>query len=580
MNNKMNRNNIKFVETEAFKKNVNIELCNELINFVAETSSNDSNEALKRLEKKCIWFKKKDILEIKNICEIEYFGELLERYEDKIGNDIKDIRAISLALGYTKDLITSNMIIGTQLVDFINKIKNMASDDIYLQGALYLYDNKKYIKYEEELLNREYTSTEDVLFVLALFDDIKEPFNILRQQIISLLGKNKTISAINNIKLYSWTINTLYNFIKKDRKKDIELLKTLILVPTKQIKEEDNIFKILLENSYEKEEITYLNYALLYYAKIPKTVRLGNSITEERIAINFCKAIINSSNTQRQAIYKLINNMLEEYRNFEIKCGGKEGLKEAIKNEIKIINPTTLVKFYKTFDINTFAFDILDEKWDILVQKMENSDYKKFFDNFIDYNNFNREKLAKCIEKYNKLTNTSYLESFFSFEYNRRSVFEQLVNKDIISLKKYYEAYEQQKETENKDIEHLKGYVSGIHYKNAFLFLQYILEDRKYDIKDIDKFEFNLEHLYENGKYSYHRERKIDIQKEFLLKEEKQKLFFWLDNYMFKKHPNDYIEFITDLLKEHNIEEIVSTAQLRQIYFILIKLDEKIAKSD
>ncbi len=576
----MNRNNIQFIETEAFKKNVNIELCNELINFVAETSSNDSNDTLKKIEEKCIWFKKKDILEIKNICEIEYFGELLERYEDKIGNDIRDIRAISLALGYAKDLITSNMIIGTQLVDFINKIKNMASDDIYLQGALYLYDNKKYIKYEEELLNKKYTNTEDIVFVLALFDDIKKSFNILRQQIISLLGKNKTISAINNIKLYSWIINTLYSFIKKDRKKDIEILKTLILVPTKQIKEEDNIYKILLANHYEKEEIAYLNYGLLYYTKIPKTVRLCNSITEERIAINFCKTIMNSSHTQHEAIYRLIDNMLREYRNFKIKCRGKEGLKEAIKDEINIINPMTLLEFYKTFDKNTFAFDILDKKWDILAQKMENSDYKEFFDNFIDYNNFNREKLEKCIEKYNKLTNTSYLESFFSFEYNRKSVFEQLVNKDIISLKKYYEVYEQQKETENKDIEHLKRYVSGIHHKNAFLFLQYILEDRKYVIEDIDKFEFDLKYLYENRKYSYDRERRMDVQKEFLSKEEQQKLFFWLDNYMFKMHPNDYIEFITDLLKEDNIKEIVSTDQLREIYFILIKIDEKIAKND
>lgn len=573
----MNRNNIEFVETEAFEKNVNVELCNELINFIAETSSNDSHITLENIKEKCIWFKKKDMIEINNICEIEYLGELLERYEEKIGNDITNIRAISLALGYAKDLVTSNMIIGTQLVDFINKIKNMASNDIYLQAALYLYDNKKYIKYEKELLNRKYTNTEEAIFVLALFDDIKGAFDILKEQIISLLGKNKTISAINNIKLYAWTINRLYNIIKKDRKKDIEILKTLILVPTKQIKEEDNIYKTLFENCYKKEEIAYLNYGLLYYTKIPKTVRLGNSITEERIAINLCKTIMNSSNTQHQAIYRLIDDMLKEYRNFNIKCGGKEGLKEAIENEINIINPITLFEFYKTFNTNTFAFDILDEKWDILAQKMEDSDYKKLFDNLIDYHNFNKEKLEKCIEKYNTLTNTLYLESFFSFEYERKSIFEQLVNKNIISLKKYYETYEQQKEAENKNIEHLKRYVSGIHHKNAFLFLKYILEDRKYKIKNIDEFGFNLRNLYNNRRYSY-EENIIGIHKDFLSKEEKQKLLFWLDNYVFKVYPEDYIEFIKDILKEDSIEDIVSKQQLREIYFTLIQIDEKIEK--
>ena len=33
----MNRNNIEFVENEAFDKKVNIELCNELINFIIQT---------------------------------------------------------------------------------------------------------------------------------------------------------------------------------------------------------------------------------------------------------------------------------------------------------------------------------------------------------------------------------------------------------------------------------------------------------------------------------------------------------------------------------------------------------------
>ena len=156
----MNIRNIKFIESEAFENKINIKLCNELINFVYETSSNKSKDILDDISKKCIWFRKSKILELQEICEIKYFGELLERYEEKVGGNSKNIRAIALALGYAKDLITSNMIIGNQLIDFINKIKKMSENDIYLKGALYLYDNKKYSNYIEDLLNnKRYEST-------------------------------------------------------------------------------------------------------------------------------------------------------------------------------------------------------------------------------------------------------------------------------------------------------------------------------------------------------------------------------------------------------------------------------------
>lgn len=574
----MNRNKIKFIENEAFEKKINIKLCNELINFIFSTSSNNATDTLKGIKEECIWFNEKRTIEIQNICEIQYFGELLERYEQKIGNDIKDVRAISLALGYAKDLITDNMIIGTQLVDFINKIKNLARDDIYLQGALYLYDNKKYFQYEEQLLNRKYDNTEDLFFVLSLFIKVEKSFSILKDQIISLIGKDKTISPINNVKMYAWLINNFFNIIKKERKKDVALLKALLVIPTKQIKENNEEYKILIENGYKKEEIMYLNYSLLYFTNIPKKVRLGKSITEERIAIDFCKIILNNANQQHIAIYELIKNMLKEYRYFDIKCEGKEGLKEAIKNELEITNPITFLEFYEEFYGNIFTFDILEKKWDILSLKMESNKYKKLFDDFIQHNDFSKEKIKSCIEKYNKLTDTSYLESFFEFNYEREDVFTQLVNKNIISLKEYYSRYEKQNETEDCDIKHLKKYVEGIHYRNAFLFLQYILEEKKYKIEDIDDLDFNLKHLYNPRRYSYYRESELDIQKNFLSKEEKEKLFFWLDNYMFKVHPDEYIDFIIDILKEDNIKDIVSKEQLREIYFMLKRVDENIEK--
>lgn len=315
----MDKNEIEFIENEAFEKKVNIELCNKLINYIIKISDNDYRSTLKNISDKCIWFKSLNNVDMQKDFQVKYLGELLERYEEKIGDNINDIRAIALALGFTTESITTNMIVGNQLVNFITKINTMAKDDIYLQGALYLYNNKKNEQYKTNLLKNHYLETEDLIFVLSLFDDIEKIYTLLRDQIIELLGKKRTIGVINNIKLYSWFINRFYSIIKKDRKKDAAILKSLLILPTQLIKSNNSNYTILISNNYKEEEILYLNYGFLYYSLIPKTVRMGNSITEERIAINLCKTLLDSEYSCEESLYKLIDSILKKYEHLDIK---------------------------------------------------------------------------------------------------------------------------------------------------------------------------------------------------------------------------------------------------------------------
>lgn len=315
----MDKNEIEFIENEAFEKKVNIELCNKLINYIIKISDNDYRSTLKKISDKCIWFKSLNNVDMQKDFQVKYLGELLERYEEKIGDNINDIRAIALALGFTTESITTNMIVGNQLVNFITKINTMAKDDIYLQGALYLYNNKKNEQYKTNLLKNHYLETEDLIFVLSLFDDIEKIYTLLRDQIIELLGKKRTIGVINNIKLYSWFINRFYSIIKKDRKKDAAILKSLLILPTQLIKSNNSNYTILISNNYKEEEILYLNYGFLYYSLIPKTVRMGNSITEERIAINLCKTLLDSEYSCEESLYKLIDSILKKYEHLDIK---------------------------------------------------------------------------------------------------------------------------------------------------------------------------------------------------------------------------------------------------------------------
>ena len=315
----MDKNEIEFIENEAFEKKVNIELCNKLINYIIKISDNDYRSTLKNISDKCIWFKSLNNVDMQKDFQVKYLGELLERYEEKIGDNINDIRAIALALGFTAESITNNMIVGNQLVNFITKINTMAKDDIYLQGALYLYNNKKNEQYKTNLLKNHYLETEDLIFVLSLFDDIEKIYTLLRDQIIELLGKKRTIGVINNIKLYSWFINRFYSIIKKDRKKEAAVLKSLLILPTQLIKSNNSNYTILISNNYKEEEILYLNYGFLYYSLIPKTVRMGNSITEERIAINLCKTLLDSEYSCEESLYKLIDSILKKYEHLDIK---------------------------------------------------------------------------------------------------------------------------------------------------------------------------------------------------------------------------------------------------------------------
>ena len=90
----MDKNEIEFIENEAFEKKVNIELCNKLINYIIKISDNDYRSTLKNISDKCIWFKSLNNVDMQKDFQVKYLGELLERYEEKIGDNINDIEMI------------------------------------------------------------------------------------------------------------------------------------------------------------------------------------------------------------------------------------------------------------------------------------------------------------------------------------------------------------------------------------------------------------------------------------------------------------------------------------------------------
>jgi len=562
-------NKIEFIEYEVYEEIINVPLFNKIISFISEsTNIKDKKTILSIIEKNCIWFNYVEGTYIQEEYGFEYLGELLERFEERIGNDIEDIRAISLALSYSKRLIEDNMITGTQLVDFQNKIKKIAENDIYLQGSLYMYDNEKYNYFANELLRRKYCNTEDIIFVLSVFiEDIENILNYKSEEIINLLGKEKTISTIGNIKLYVWLIRILYPLVKKNRKKDMALLKALIKLPIGFQKENTIVYNELIKNNYSVEEIAYLNYAVLYYDTVPDAIKLGYSIVEEKIVIQLCKLFINSKETHSENIYSLIENLIEKYKRFNIKCYGFSGIKQALENETNIVNPQTFIKLYQILDDKLYSFNILDSKWDVVEKNFTKEKYQELFDKFLMYSEHNKEKINECIKKYNHITQSNYLETFFKYNYFRDNIFSFLVNNDVIELKYFLD--DNKEEELYKGRSHLSEYIECIRYKKAFDFMKYLIEQEHYSIKDIDLMGFNFNRLYRH--YSY--DSYIDIMREFLTVDEEKFLFKCLEQYMFSVESENYITFLNALLDSEIAENLIPKEELRMLYRLICEID-------
>ena len=577
----MNRSKINLKMYEAYAKIINIKLFNDIVSFIVETTNIDCNGFINKLKLKNIWFERTVNNNIQEEYGFKYFGELLERYEQRIGTDIKDIRAIALSLGYSKELITDEMITGTQLVDFINKIKRLSENDMYLKAALYLYDENKYYNLFEEVATQRFKSTEDIVFVLSLFYDKKHGFDLLEHQLNKLLGKSKTISVMDNCGIYNWLIKNLYPVIKNDRRKNLEIFKALISIPTSLIKDDSKTYKILLENGYSKEEISFLNYICIFFSSIPKTVRIGRSIVEEKIAVNFCTNILNSETTYSDEIYELIYTMLGEYSSFDIKCYGYVGLKEAIIDSINIKVPKAFIKLYGKLDKRIYSFDVLDEKWNVVKEELHQEEYRYLFDNFLLHNNFNKEQIEQRIDKYNELTSGSYMSSFDIYHYGRTSIYAKLIEKCVINLEEQFNKYLSNKdnnttEEKNMDLQHLREYISGIENRKSFEFIKYFLNLKEYTIKDIEKFRFNIGNLLEKSRYYYgsRTEININIKRNFLSTDEHKELLNWLENYIFNFRPNYYIDFVRAMLKDEFISTIIDKKDLRKLYFTLIEVDK------
>ena len=593
------------IQLSAFESRVNIGLFNDIIEFAAGASENPS-AVLGHLASTHLWYSNSQTGNIQQKYGFRYFGELLERYEDRIGSDIADTRAIALAMAYTKDLLTDEMFVGKQKNDFLRKITKLSDTDIYLKGALcQLGKGETDVRWLlDDLVHTAYVETQDLLFVMSLFDDFEQAFTTFKPQLIRLLSAERTIAVNGNTAIFCWLIKRLRQCpgIKGIRTKDMALFRALMELPVSFVKAGSRHHSILLNNGYTALDIVFLNSIVIRFRPTRDTLDL-DSIVSEKIAVAMCTIFINSDNAHTLDAYEHLTWLLKKYSSFAIKIGGYNGIYDAIKGGIKFANPQTFLWLYKLIEPkDLFRFDVMNEKWDVLSKELSSDSYlwlfnRELVDGFGE--DLPKTQPQELIQKYEMLTGLSYLAQFeHEHKYDRESAFAVMVKSGIINLVDKFESCPDIKilsgnysnEDKSAMLEYIEDFIEGIRSREAFDFFRYFLN--KYSFDDMHKlfapkgYGRSVDYIFVNQLYkgwsnSYNDRDKsrFDITRSFLSNDEHRELFGWLDDYMFRYKANGYSQFAALMLADDFISSLYPHDELRSIYNIVKDTDCDFIKS-
>lgn len=279
-------------EMQAFAGKINLTLLNDIIAFVREAS--DADNARKRaVQQECIFLHGNTgggALQEK--YGFLYLGELLERYETRFGLPMQDLRAIALGLAYTRDLVSDSMFVGAQREDFLRRVRREAEDDLYLAGALYLLNRglDGTAIWEDRLLGI-HDSTEDQIFSLSLLPSAGPAFQRCSPQLLRLLGPDRTMPVLGNMRTLAWLFGWLQSAVKKAKGRNMALFRALATLPSAFVKKDCKHHAVLLEQGYSSFEIAYANM-MAVLLQTPGDVLRQDSITAQKIAVELFREIL------------------------------------------------------------------------------------------------------------------------------------------------------------------------------------------------------------------------------------------------------------------------------------------------
>lgn len=562
-------------EMKAYEGHINLDLFNEIIAFVFQSAAATYSQK-KDLSTHCV-FMAPDVEpgSLQQKYDFLYLGELLERYEERFGMQTADLRAITLALGYTRQFLRPEMFIGRQLEDFLQKAEGKMDGDVYLTGAFYLLceDEDKAETMAAQLRSTQYERTEDLIFVLSLFPNDEQTLRQFMPAMLRLLGHGRTIPALGNTRILGWLVVWMQLAIKSMRGKDAALCRTLCLLPTTFVKEGSKHHGLLCSYGYSPLEIAYANIQMVCQQRAVGVLRT-HSLVAEKIVIALFKQVMRYPKSLDSEVYDQLTRLFQSYTKFEIKLEGNQGLLEALHDGPQIENAETFSWLQQLAPISHPVFggyDICDKKWDSLSQSMPQEAYLNLFEGTLN-KGMEKSCILTRIERYNQLTGQDYLKVYTEAE--KGMCFKLLVEKDIIDLwtefRSSLDADENVQGTQM--MRRIKGYLYELRSLQAYRFYERFFSE--YGVGDLEKF-FNFgthDRLYlPSGLVScfYWKDQHhltIDLKRDFLSEEEHRNLLSYLNEFYFACEPQKYIPFVVAVLKDGFASQLLSEVERRALF--------------
>ena len=563
----------------ALHKKVDIPLFHAVLALAAETSTDD--DAMKHYSdilENSIWGK--PIENYGSVLEqysLRYVGEILQRYEEKIGTDICHFRAIALAIGYATPFLTESMFIGTQREDFIKKLKQ-EEQDVFLLGAQYLLfrGTKQGDRIFRKLSQTQYHRTEEALFTLSILENKDEGFDIMRSQVARLLGIDRTVDVEKDIELFEWLIAQFLDQIQRCRKKDNAILRAWTKVPTMYVKEGNQVYKILEAAGYSKKEIIYANSHMIWNTKHPKRLN-PESIPGEKVATEFCITYLNDAETNNNEILKYLEELFQYYKYFAIHYKGYAGLWNAVVDRLELKNPYTaawLINNIRDGYIFLFDFDVFSTTWDALVSELGPSKYRMLYTHQL-VNVKEEAKIKQYLERFKALTGQDYRNVFLEDGYieNGEELFELFVEKDIINLWEYFQSYiKPQGKCSDVAVSYLLSYCKGATTRKSFEFWKTL-----FDVEEEFTIYFGEGFRFYRGFYEpnlYYRQEDINIKRDFLNDEELRQLFEWIETSVYFFDPASYSDFCELTLKNEYLIHLFGKSEMCCVLNKMIQLGQ------
>lgn len=564
----------------AYGLQINLKLLNDIIIFVVNAAKASCAQK-GDLRTRCI-FPLTDNQAAASAMQREYgflyLGELLERYEERFSMTLPDRRAIALALGYTRDIATPEMFVGSQRGDFIQAVRRYAENDVYLTGALYLIHERESsaVVFEDHLKKWTYTQTEELIFAMSLFPDKEQAFAQFGDRLVDLLGKGRTLPIFSNTDILNCAFAMLFPLKKRMKARRMDVLRALLSLPVSFVKEESKHHSWLLEHGYTSIEIAYANAAALCSQCVPGGPG-RNSLTAEKLIVALFRTVLAYDKALPAEVYEQLSQIYQMYAKFDVKCCGKYRLADTLRDGVQIQTPETMAWFIRcTGEVlhpATMSFDILESKWDALAVNLDAETYQKLFTDCLS-EDMNAAQIQERLDRYRALTQKDYLTWYSENAYVDK--FPLLVKAGIIDLWAAFQSClsEGGAISKPKLLQHIKEYCRGVTTSQAFEFLKQFLH--QYGYQGMEQYfdrnwsGFDRE-LWEQASYGS-GEVTLKLHRDFLADdpEGQRMLLHWVDEYFFTKKPKSYLDFAIAVLKDETAAALLSPEDRRGLFDVVI----------